>query len=655
MPKRKRRANRKIFKAVPDDLIFGLGEAQSLMNRKRWREAREVLDDIDRRFANRPEVLTELVNVNYELNDMSGYQRACERLLKLEPDDPELTFGLASVYLMNFHPALSLRTFRQFLERWPDDEKAEDARRNVAALETKMSELLPQLGEAGEEGLEIAEMHEETQSALEHGDYARGRKVGERLLNKRPDFIPALNNLSQIYFVEGEPEEAIAAAGRVLELAPDNYHALSNIARYLYLSGRADEAKRYAAQLKTVESKSLDSWIKKVEALAYMGDDEGVLAVFHEAERVGYTKPPDTDPMLHHLAAVAAMRLGREDEARGHWRTALKIAPGYDLTKENLDDLKRPVGERHAPWPFELRYWIPRKTIEDLIKMVTPEARRNAEGELRRATGRYLKQHPEVVWLAPILFERGDKEAREFAMRLSTMAQTPEMLAALRNFALSQRGPDAMRIEAANAVAAAGLLPSGTVRLWMRGEWQEVLLLGFEIHGDPIYRHPPKVTELLEEAVMALHEEDADEAETLLKRALELEPDAPDILYNLTVAYEQQDRTEEAETLVREIHERHPDYPFARLRLVRQRIKERELDEANALLKPLFSLKRLHHSELAALCNAQIELSVAQKNKDAARSWLGIWAEIHPDHPGVAHWRRQLGEKRKGKFLGRGA
>ena len=54
------------------------------------------------------------------------------------------------------------------------------------------------------------------------------------------------------------------------------------------------------------------------------------------------------------------------------------------------------------------------------------------------------------------------------------MAETPELLSALRDFGLGQRGPDALRHEAAQAAGEAGLLPSGPVQFWAQGEWRDI-------------------------------------------------------------------------------------------------------------------------------------------------------------------------------------
>lgn len=648
MAKKRRPAHRRAFKAQPAQILFGLEKAAALMRGNRWLEARELLEQLDQRYPERGEVLTELANVNLELNDMSGHLWACERLAKLLPGDPDLLLTLAGSYLLNFYPARSLLTFRRYLDLWPGHERAAEIREQVVNLSAKMDELLRDLGESGEEGLEIAALHEEARLLMEHGKYRQGQKVAEKLLEKRPDFIPALNNLGQMLYVEGDADEAIAIAERVLELDPENFHALANLARFLYLQGYADEAAERAARLKAVKSDAEESWIKKMEALSFLGDDQSILEVFRAAQQSG----TDDVPILYHWAAVAALRQGREDEARKHWRKALKLDPGFELAQENLDDLRHAVGARHAPWPFAFSNWVTRSVIEELYRLVESAARQRDERAMQRAGQRFLEKRPEIVRLTPVLFDRGDAAAREFAMRTAMLAETPEMLEALRDFALSQRGPDGMRIEAANVAASAGLMPAGPARMWIKGAWQELLLLGFEIHTDAVNPLKPKATRLVSEALAALKEGEAEEGEQLLKQALKIEPDAPAILNNLAMAYELQGRQAEALALEQEIHERFPDYLFARVGLARKAITDGQLEEAAALLEPLLQRRRIHVAEFMALCNAQIELFVAQKNTEAARSWLEMWAGIDPDHPGVAQWRTRLGRNMKEKLSG---
>lgn len=362
-----------------------------------------------------------------------------------------------------------------------------------------MRDIFAELGVAGAEGLEIAALHEQVLALLQYGKYAQARQVAQQLLTRRPNFTAALNNISQCSFAEGQLAQAIATARRVIEIDPEDFHALGNLARFLGMQGQTEQAREYADRLKAIQTPKIDLWTKKAETCAMLGDDQGVLDAFAEAERAGERDKRFTDPMLYHLAAVALMRLGREEEAREHW----KRAPGLRIAQDNLDDLRQPIDERHAPWAFTTNEYVSRQAIADLERILKPATKRGDKGVMQ-ATRRFLQQHPEMNGLGPLLLDRGDSHGREFALRLAQMAETPEMLSALRDFALGQRGPDQNRSEAARKAMQAGLIPAGNVRMWGQGQWREVMLLDFDIGDEPtIKNHSKRVENLLTSALDA--------------------------------------------------------------------------------------------------------------------------------------------------------
>ena len=635
---------------MPLEHRVDLSEVHALIERKQYAEARLLLEELARRHPNRPEILAELLELCVELADAPGFQRAAERLLSFQKDDPDLLLGLAGSYLDTVHPALALTTLRRFLSRWPDHGEATEARRVVASLESGLPALLAEVGLSGDHALELAVMHEQAQTLLEAGDYAEAQRVLDRLLRQQPDFVPGLNNLSQLHAVEGRSAEAIKVAERALTLDPANYHALSNLTRYYCLSGHLEEANEFAARVKVMTGPRPDVWSKKAEALSYLGDDAGVVEAFRGAEKAGALKGAKAEPLLYHLAAVAALRSGRQDEARRRWQRALKLAPGLQVAQDNLDELKKPVGERHGPWAFSLGQWLSQQAWRDLAAATASLGSRRGDAAAARALKGFLLRHPEVPKLAPLLLDRGDPAGREFAFRLALLVKTPELLTALRDFALGQRGPDALREEAAIVARTAGLLPPGLVRLWLQGEWREVIPLSFEITDEPSVQHGPRVERLGEEALKALRAGEGERAEQILQEALQLEPDKPDLLNNLAVAYNVQGRAEEMERLLHRIHERHPDYVFASIGLANIHIRRKELDAAAALLDPLLDRPRFHSSELAMLCEAQVTLREAQSQIDAAQTWLDLWASVDPDHPKLDQWRLLL--RLRGGFNG---
>jgi tetratricopeptide (TPR) repeat protein len=636
----KRRGKPRSLDFMPRKMQVKLVEASDLLDRRQFEEAREILDELNKQYPRRVEVLAELAFACAELHDYPSYLRAAKDLVDVAPR-ADFVLSLAGAYLTNVFPVLALRTFQRFLERWPDHPRAAEARQMAADLEREMPKLMEGLAIAGEDAREILVLHEEMQVYLARGQYDRVRQAGEELLKRRPHFAAAFNNMAEAAFRQGQTNEAIALSRRLLELGPNNVHGLSNLTRYFLLNGQADEARTMAERLKLAEAKGWDPWTKKAEALSHLGDDSGVLDVLRAFKQTGKEAGPH-EALLHHLAAVAAYRLGREGEAREHWKEALRQMPGLGLARDNIDDLDQPVGQRHGPWAFSIGNWIPDRTIRELSAAFGPPGQRKKKPSEGNVLRRYLQEHPALASLVPLVLDRGDPHGRTFALNLAKTARTPELLAALRDFALGQRGPDQQRVEAANVASEAGVLARGNVRMWVEGEWREIMLMGWEIHNEPSSKHSPRIQSLAQQAGEALYEDQLVRAEQLYKQALELEPDSPDLLNNLAQAYEGQGRHAEAEALMRQVHQRFPDYFFGRISVAQLLAHEGKLDEARELLLPLMQRQRLHSSEFRALCHAQIEIALEAGERQAAESWLGIWQGIEPDHPMLEHDRRRV-------------
>jgi tetratricopeptide (TPR) repeat protein len=640
--KKKKRPNKKHPRTRTPQLRLALVEAQALMRRGQWLEARDRLEGLERRHPRDPEVLLLLLSAYQQLRDHVRLRAVSERLAPLVPNSPDVPLAAAAADLANGFPARALRTYQSFLARWPDHPAAEQVRRTVAGLETDLGRMLEDVGLSGPDGLELAALHEEIQCLLAEGRYPETRAKAAELLRRKPRFAAALNNGGEASFREGRFAEAVAAAEHVLGFDPDNFHALSNLTRYLFLGGRLAEARAAAERLKAVRSENPDVWPKKAEALSFLGDDQGVLAAWEGARLAGEDNLPSHGALLVHLAAVAACRLGREDEGRRLWQTALRRQPSLDLARANLDDFERPPGQRHAPWPFTITYWLPAATVDDLRRRLEAPLRRD-DAAFRTAARGFLEAHPELTALAPFMLDHGDGPTREFALRLASMAQTPELLAALRDFALGRRGTDEMRMQAGQAATEAGLIPTGPVRFWSNGEWTEVLLLGYEIYWEPKHQnHAPEVERWGIEAIEATNRGDGRRAEELLRKALEVEPDAPDLQNNLAAALQAQGRFEEGEALVRRLHARHPDYFFARAAVARMHALDADFDKAKELLAPLLTMRRLHITEFRALCSAQIDLLMEEGQRDGARTWLELWERADPDGPLLDHYRYRV-------------
>ncbi len=639
-------------RSLPGKLLSKLDHIGELLEDKRHEEALKLLKPLAEKFPNNSEVIVQLAIAQFGTHDMISYLMSCERLCQLEPDDPEMLLPLIGAYQMNGRPVLALQHYRRFLEQWPDHEEIEDVREKAKRLEESVPRLIATAGFIGEEGIELAAMHERSQILMERAKYAEASAAANELLERMPNFVPAMNNLSQICFLSGDHEQAIALAQRVLEKLPENFQALSNITRYLLLSGRPEEARQYAARLRAVKTEVLDCAVKKAEAFSYLGDDEAIMEAAKEADAAGWLTQNEDAFFLCHWAGIAAARLGQTEKARSYFRQSLEHNPGYSIAQQNLRDLNKPEGERNGPWAFDLTQWISRNTVEALIRESKLAGKEKDDSEaLTERLRQYLLKHSELNTILPMMLERGGKDSRQFASFIISVAKTPELLAALRDFALGQRGTDQQRLDAIGKCSQAGIIEDGEIRVWINGKWDTLLSFGFEVHGEPIFRHPNNVVRLVDKGMNALHRYDGFTAEKFFRQALELAPDSPDILNNLAAALSLQMRNEESRALIEEIHLKHPDYLFARTNLATQCIKQGDLDRAKELVDPLLKRKKIHYSELGAICGVQIELALARKERKSAESWLNLWEQSDPENPRLEMIRQRIKPTRSSDLL----
>jgi tetratricopeptide (TPR) repeat protein len=405
--------------------------------------------------------------------------------------------------------------------------------------------------------------------------------------------------------------------------------------------GNDEEANRFADRLLGLETTHEDRWVKAAETFSLIGRDEQVLDVLNRRLANGNDEWSPDLALLYHFAAVAAARTGDVAAARQHWKKAIQLGRAVPIASNNLEDLHKPAGERNGPWGFGLADLVSKSQVEEFARRM--KSGKNDDDVQRRAR-EFLDAHSYWRRLLPLLLDRGDADAREFAVTLASIADTDPLREALKAFAQGRWGSDQLRMRAAQHLAQVGALPSGPIRMWVNGESTEVMLLGFEISSEPMIerRRPARVEKLHQQAWTAMEENRMRKAESLWREALRLDPEAPDLEFNLSVTIRCQGRDSEADEIVGSIHARQPDYLFARTEFALNHLKNKDFAAAETLLAPLRSLRRLHVTEFRALVYAHGELFKAQKNFAAARSWFEMWRAYDPDDEQMNAWGRTL-------------
>jgi tetratricopeptide (TPR) repeat protein len=375
-----------------------------------------------------------------------------------------------------------------------------------------------------------------------------------------------------------------------------------------------------------------------------------VLALYRQAKNAGDLKTNNINEIFFHLAAVSTYRLGHIKEARGYWKESLRINQNFDWARQNMADLDKPPQKRHGPWAFPFESWLLGSTIRNLAQLLDQNKRQKNKAGLQKSTSQFLEKHPQIIFLAPYLIEKGDDKACEFVIRLAVVSEHPELIKAAKSFLTGKRGSLDLRMQCAQMLSEADLLPSGTIRMWSGRDWSDSMMHNFQIDFDPKENQMPKKAEKLNiKALEALNNRDSSQAQAFLEEALNLYPEDPQLLNNLAVAYEMQGLNEEAHKMIYDILARFPDYLFGIAGVARLEISSGNLEKARDLLESLMVRKKMHISEFNALCMGEIELCMAEGKSEGAKTWIDMWERVYPDNPELPRFRSKVGYPREGQ------
>lgn len=640
--KRRHRDDREAPKA---ELAIGaaraLDEAERLLAAGEFGQGIEELEELSRRYPRRLEVLGSLAEAYQKSGDMWGYQATCARLTAVDPHEPAAWLGLCVAAMTNGQLAVAERACAHILDTWPDLTAAAEARDLQPQLHEFLVDECRRRGMDETLGFRVLLMNDDVTLHLHLGKFEMTCDVATRLLAICPTFAPALNNRSEAHFRSGRNDDAIADSRRILEFDATNYHALANLTRYLYLSGRFAEAQVAVESLKACASTDSDAYVKKAETFATLGDWEAVRQAVDDGQHV-WAKRDGIPPLAEHLLGVALANLGDLKAAAKHWRHAADGFDAVNWAKENLEDSKLPIGKRHGAWAFPLEHWVPRGVIDRLLETISGTTRAS---ELARRIERHLDKFPQLELLAGKMLERSDPGACDFWVRLGRQVKRPAIFEALKTFALGQRGSDELRVQALLTLSQAEYL-EGEVEVWRDGELTHLALMVQEITSEALAEIPPEIHDLLLAAHDALHEGRGADAERLLDEALRLRPECISAQFNRASSIALQGRGDEAMEIVRRLHREQPEYVFARTQLAEQCIAEGDLERAQSLLAPIAEKRRLHVSEYAASCNANISLAMAKGDRKTALSFLNAWEQTMPDDGRVEIWKSRIQGRR---------
>ncbi|MEO0349585.1 MAG: tetratricopeptide repeat protein [Cyanobacteria bacterium P01_A01_bin.15] len=621
-----------------------LAQVEALIRREQWIEAHSLLVRLKKSHPDNLDVLAYQIEVSYELGHLHQYQATCETFLALKPNDARVNFLLGYAYVLNYYPLLGVQQYRRAIERWPEHAGSVEGKEHLAMIEPNLPEVLGNMGFQYPEDWDLGVLYERTQAYTETGSSHRAVETAQSLIQRRPEFVPGYNSLALAYLADDRYDDAIATAQATLEQHPDSVLVRSNLVRFFCLRGNFAAAETHKPRLLTNPSTDLNDLTRKAEALAYLDDMAAIV------ELLGAVAPdPDQDNrpvvtgLFHHLAAVALARQGDPVAARAQWNLALELYPDMEVARENLDDFDMTVTFREGPWAFELNSWVengPYRDLRQVAMAMTPG--REPQPALVTAVETLLTDYPFISQLVPVWLERGSPKVRMLAMAIAkSRLPSREYLAALNSFVAGTHGSDSQRYHLASYLARQQQLAAN--KLWLHGKWHENLpLVVYEIVPEPSLANSEETEELLDKALkkIALDSPKAAEtAEAYLKQALALEPNNPELLNNLALAYTQQGRLDESRQLTQQIIDDHPEDVDSRIAIAQIYLEEENLEAAESALNDLLGRSSFTADSLVSLMLTRSRLLVLQGQEDMARLWFQEVLPMVKEHPLL----RQLG------------
>ena len=369
------------------------------------------------------------------------------------------------------------------------------------------------------------------------------------------------NNLALAHFIAGNPEKAITISEHVdRNVDPDNLFALGNLVHFYKVVGRDADAKRTGERLRGRAPENEDAAARVCEAFARLEQHEHVLAATlpGRGQRVRRAR-------LAFLQGTAAANLGRYELAKDRLQEAVEN-PIFRKRADRYLDL---LGRRQGPgtldgdWPyFESFEWAPWDFVD------------------RAKSDDHRRRYPGLV-KALVALLNDDPSRGELPIRSLKEIGTPLAVETLRRIALGVFGTEELRFAALNALRDLNEIGEREpVKVRHSGEWKDTHCIGIEITEEIVSSVPAGLDDLMIDLLTALRAGETSRAELLGRKLVSKAPEAPAALQNLAMALQLQGKLDEAEALLRRAMELDPHYLFAPAGLAMILLEREQVREA---------------------------------------------------------------------------
>ncbi|MEC2344454.1 tetratricopeptide repeat protein [Paenibacillus barengoltzii] len=483
MKERKRPAKNQRGKVLPIsmDAGFFFERAVSSLDRYRYDKALKYFRKAVEYEPSNPVNHCNMAGILSEMGDYAASNEVLQTVLEeIDPSMTECYFYMANNYAnMDMFEAAEEALIR-YLEEDEQGQFLSEAEEMIDLLQyeldrpTKLKSIKSRHG--------VYE-HDQARALLEEGKFAQAVKMLEELVQTRPDFLAARNNLALGYYYLGLFRKAVETVEEVLVQDPGNLHGLCNLAIFYQHAGNREALEELAGRLENIVPFHQEHVFKLATTMGILGRHEAAFGHFQRLMRGSET---NLDASLYHYAAVAAYHTGRKEEAEKLWKAAKRLDPSSSVPGYYLNILSQEREHPEAePVPVNYQYLLPfeeqMKRWEASEEGIPAEMKENP---LIRSSFFWALRHGDHKTKLQVIQAMGliaDQEVEEalqaFLLEPDEDAYLKEMaLFVLRNLGVNQPLP--VRSGATTTLVDPSRV-STQLPVW-RSEWQAVVDLALE-------------------------------------------------------------------------------------------------------------------------------------------------------------------------------
>jgi len=483
LKERKRPAKNQRGKVLPIsmDAGFFFERAVSSLDRYRYDKALKYFRKAVEYEPSNPVNHCNMAGILSEMGDYAASNEVLQTVLEeIDPSMTECYFYMANNYAnMDMFEAAEEALIR-YLEEDEQGQFLSEAEEMIDLLQyeldrpTKLKSIKSRHG--------VYE-HDQARALLEEGKFAQAVKMLEELVQTRPDFLAARNNLALGYYYLGLFRKAVETVEEVLVQDPGNLHGLCNLAIFYQHAGNREALEELAGRLENIVPFHQEHVFKLATTMGILGRHEAAFGHFQRLMRGSET---NLDASLYHYAAVAAYHTGRKEEAEKLWKAAKRLDPSSSVPGYYLNILSQEREHPEAePVPVNYQYLLPfeeqMKRWEASEEGIPAEMKENP---LIRSSFFWALRHGDHKTKLQVIQAMGliaDQEVEEalqaFLLEPDEDAYLKEMaLFVLRNLGVNQPLP--VRSGATTTLVDPSRV-STQLPVW-RSEWQAVVDLALE-------------------------------------------------------------------------------------------------------------------------------------------------------------------------------